>query len=130
MAQITNISLILARDLASKLATPMFLADPAGNLVYYNEPAERILGRRFAEAGTLSQKEWSTIFSPRRADGTILPPEELPLAVALSQRRAAHRPMVITGLDGVRRPVEVTAVPIMPHPDQLVGALAVLWETE
>lgn len=130
MAQITNISMILARDLASKLATPMFLADPAGDLVYYNEPAERVLGRRFAESGTLSRDEWGTIFTPRDADGTIIPPEELPLAIALAERRAAHRPMVITGLDEVRRTVEITAVPIMPHHDQLVGALAVLWETE
>jgi hypothetical protein len=130
MAQITNISLILARDLASKLATPMFLASPDGTLVYYNEPAERVLGRRFAESGPLSREDWSTIFTPSDPNGTAIPPDQLPLGIALLEHRAAHRSMVITGLDGVQRTVEVTAVPIMPHPDQLVGALALLWETE
>ena len=38
--------------------------------------------------------------------------------------------MVITGLDGVTRTIEVAAFPIMPHPDQLVGALAIFWEGE
>lgn len=129
MAQITNISLILARDLASKLATPMFLAAPEGDLVYYNEPAERVLGRRFAESGPLSREEWSSIFTPTDLDGTAIPLEEQPLAIALLEHRAAHRAMAITGLDGVQRNVEVTAVPIMPHRDELVGAMALLWET-
>jgi len=34
---------ILARQLSNYLALPVFLADPEGNLIFYNEPAERIL---------------------------------------------------------------------------------------
>src|SRR6478672_6538021 len=35
--------LILARDFASKVATPVFLADGAGQLAFYNNAAERVL---------------------------------------------------------------------------------------
>jgi PAS domain-containing protein len=42
-----EIEMILMRQLASYLAMPIFIVDPVGNLVFYNEPAESILGRRF-----------------------------------------------------------------------------------
>jgi len=44
-----NLVLILARDLAEKLATAMFLVDHEGTLVFFNETAEQILGRTFAD---------------------------------------------------------------------------------
>ena len=47
------IELILMRQLASYLAMPIMLFDPAGHLLLYNEPAEPILGRRFDETGEL-----------------------------------------------------------------------------
>ena len=104
-----DLSLILARDLASRLATPVFLVDPEGTLVFYNEPAERVLGRQFAEAGELTQEEWGTIFAPLDEEGKEVPVEELPLSVALRDRVAAHRKLRIKGLDGVERNLGVTA---------------------
>ena len=41
------IQIILTRQLATYLSVPLFLVDPKGNLLFYNEPAEAILGRRF-----------------------------------------------------------------------------------
>src|ERR687897_685346 len=99
-----NLVLILARGLASSIATPMFLVDPVGTLVYYNEPAESILGRSYAEAGHLSAEEWGTLFYPEDPEsGEKLDPESLPLSVALARREPAHRGLQITGLDGVKR---------------------------
>ncbi len=48
-----EIEMILARQLASYLVMPIFVVDPAGTLVFYNEPAEPILGRRFDETGAM-----------------------------------------------------------------------------
>ena len=39
-----EIELILMRELASYLAMAIFVVDPEGELLYYNEPAERLLG--------------------------------------------------------------------------------------
>ena len=39
------IQMILARQLASSMATAIMLFDAQGNLVFYNEPAEPILNR-------------------------------------------------------------------------------------
>ena len=61
-----NLVLILAREFASKLATPTFVNDAEGTLVYYNEPAEGVLGRSFAEAGEMPVDQWSSLFSVER----------------------------------------------------------------
>ena len=45
------IQIILIRQLAGYLSVPLFLVDPKGDLLFYNEPAEAILGRRFEETG-------------------------------------------------------------------------------
>ena len=51
------IQIILMRQLAGYLSVPLFLVGPNGDLLFYNEPAEAILGRRFDETGAMSAKE-------------------------------------------------------------------------
>jgi PAS domain-containing protein len=124
-----NLVLILARGLASSIATPMFLVDPEGTLVYFNEPAEGILGQSYAEAGELSSDEWGTMFYPEDPEtGEKIPREALPLMIALAERRPAHLSMVITGQDGVRRAIALTAFPLFARTDEFVGAVAIFWE--
>ncbi|MFN2421387.1 MAG: hypothetical protein ABR527_08425 [Gemmatimonadota bacterium] len=123
-----EVEVILARQLASYLALPIFLVGPNGTLLFYNEPAELILGRRFEETGKMPLDEWSTIFTPTDEEGTTIPPEELPLVIALTQGRPAHRRMYIQGLDGVPREIEVTGIPLFGQADRHLGALALFWE--
>ena len=47
MAQ-QSVEMILVRQLASYLFVPLMVVDTTGTVVFYNEPAERILGVRFA----------------------------------------------------------------------------------
>lgn len=127
-----NLVHILARGLASSVATPMFIVDPDGTLVFYNEPAEQILGRSYADAGELTAEEWGgTMFSPEHPDtGESMALEDMPLSVALRERRPAHRSMRILGGDGARRVIEVTAFPLFARSDDFVGAVAIFWEEE
>lgn len=122
------IELILARQLASCLAMPVFLVDTEGNLIYFNEIAEPVLGKRFEETGTMPPYEWSRMFQPCAEDGSPLDPDELPLVIALKQQRPAHRRLWILGMDGIRRAIEVTALPILSQERKLVGAVAMFWE--
>lgn len=46
---------------------------------------------------------------------------------ALSHRKPAHRPIVITGADGKKVEIEATAVPLFASAEQLVGAAAIFW---
>jgi len=123
-----DLVLILARDVAARLATPMFVVDADGTLVFFNEAAEAVLGQTFADAGEMPVDEWSIAFSPVDHDGTPIPAEELPLGVALYQGRPAHRTFDIIGADGVRRELAVTAIPLQTHPSETVGAVALFWD--
>ncbi len=128
MIQQQSIEVILMRQLASYLVMPMFLADPIGNLLFYNEPAEALLGRRFDEIGPMGLEVWSTIFKPTDDNDVPIPPDGVPLVVALRQRRPAHATFRITGLDGVSRRLEVTAFPLVGQGDRHLGAVAMFWE--
>ncbi len=85
------VEIILMRQLASYLAMPIFIVDPAGTLVFYNEPAETILGRRFEETGEMPLEEWSTLFDLTAEDGSPIPLQARPLMIALQKRQAGAR---------------------------------------
>jgi PAS domain-containing protein len=122
------IEVILMRQLASYLAMPIFLVDPAGDLLFYNEPAEALLGHRYEETGEMPLVEWAQIFQPTSEDGSPLPAEALPLVIALQQHCAAHLQFRIRGLDGVHRKIEVTAFPLEGQGGRHLGAVAIFWE--
>jgi PAS domain-containing protein len=63
-----HLVLILAREFASNLATATLIADNLGRLVFYNEAAEAVVGRRFAEAGEMQLDEWTAGFVPRTVE--------------------------------------------------------------
>lgn len=123
-----EIEVILARQLVSYLALPVFIVDPQGTLLFYNEPAESVLGRRFEETGEMRIGEWSTIFKPTDEHGRPIKPDSLPLVIALSERQPAHGRFWIRGLDGVPRHIEVTALPIIGQAERYLGAIAIFWE--
>jgi PAS domain-containing protein len=123
-----EIEVILSRHLAEYLAMPVFIVDPEGSLVFYNEPAERVLGRRYEETGVMPASEWATIFEPVDLQGKPLPPGELPLMIALTQKHPAHRALWIRGLDGELHKIEVTAFPLVGQAGRFLGAVAIFWE--
>ncbi len=123
-----EIEVILTRQLASYLAMPIFIVDPAGTLIFYNEPAERILGQRFEETGELAGNEWGTAFNATDESGAPLAPDQLPLMIALEQHRPVHSRIGIVGLDKVRRVIAITAMPLIGHAHRHLGAIAVFWE--
>ena len=89
-ARSKHLVLILARELASNLATPTLIADAEGTLVFFNEAAEEVVGRPFAEIGEMSMEEFSASFTPRTRNHSPLTEEKRPTRIALEERRAAH----------------------------------------
>jgi PAS domain-containing protein len=123
-----HLEIILLRQWASHLALPVFIAGDAGQLLFYNEPAERLLGRRYDEAGEMSLTQLGELFRTADEDGSPLPTEQLPLAVALLQGKPAHRRLRYLALDGAWRIIEVTAFPIEVEHGERAGAVALFWE--
>jgi PAS domain-containing protein len=122
------IQIILTRQLAGYLSVPLFLVDPSGDLLFYNEPAEVILGRRFDETGSMTAREWSSAFTPEDHEGRPIPPKDLPLMITITKKRPAYQRFFIRGLNGVLRHVEVASIPIVGLDGAFLGAAALFWE--
>ena len=125
-----EIELILLRQWASYMAMPVWIADSQEKLLYFNEAAEAILGFRFDEAPEITLEEIPDYLSLTTEDGTPLPWEAFPPAIALRNHRPAHRRLRGRGRDGIWRTVEVTAFPLVGQAGRSLGAVSIFWETE
>jgi PAS domain-containing protein len=125
-----SLPLILARELAANLATPMFLIDAAGTLVFYNEAAELMLGKTFAEMGEITADEFGAMLDLAETDGTPLRRRDSPAGVAFFQRAPSHKRVVATTLDGKRTTFEATAYPLFGRTEEMHGVLTVFWEAK
>lgn len=123
-----SLPLILSRELAANLSTPMFLIDVDGVLIYCNEAAELMLGKSFGEMGPMTANEFGTMLELSRLDGEPLRRRDTPTGRAFLQRVPAHQTFLATTLDGTRREVEVTAYPLFGRDQEMHGVLTVFWE--
>jgi PAS domain-containing protein len=116
--------LVLARNLVASVTVPAFVTDAEGGVIFYNEAAGELLGRRFEEAGRLSREEWRAI-GP--VDEAGLPLDaDAPLTTVLKQNRPAHeRFRICTDSRGVVM-VETSALPLNA-PDGFHGAVVLFW---
>jgi PAS domain-containing protein len=125
-----QVEVILARQLAGYLALPVVIVDPNLVVVYYNEAAERLLGRRFDEGGPIHPSEWSDTFSFTDDAGAPLPVGEIPMSLALRERRPVHRTYWLQGMDGVRHHVDTTAIPLTGNAGRFIGVITIYFEIE
>jgi PAS domain-containing protein len=124
------IELILLRQWASYIETPVWIMDGDGDLVFYNEAAEPILGRRFDEVGAINAAELAELFTTTNTDGSPMNNRDLPVVVALLDGVPAHGRIRIRTLDHAWREIEVTALPINGQGGRHLGAMAMFWEPE
>jgi PAS domain-containing protein len=125
-AQAKPVELIMARNLISSMTTPAILVDEGGELVFYNEAAGALLGRRFEETGKMGVEEWGPEFGPFDESGNPIPYDEIPATIAVRDGRPTHGRYVIRIGDGSEHEVDVTAVPILTT-DGSLGGMVFFW---
>lgn len=123
-----SLPLILARELSANLATPMFLIDAEGTLVFYNEAAELMLGKQQSELGEIVANEFGNMLQLEDLDGNPMENKDSPAGIAYFQREPAHKKLCVTTLDGRRMVVESTAYPLFGRTGEMHGVLTVFWE--
>jgi PAS domain-containing protein len=123
------LELILARNLMSSLDIPSFLVDNAGMLVFYNDSAGDLLGKRFEEIGRRTLPEWNEDHRPFEQDGRELPTEELPFTIAVRESRPVHKRFQVRPDGGAAVEIEASAVPLSGA-DGCQGAIVVFWPVE
>ena len=122
------IQIILARQLASILSMPILLVDTDARLVYYNEPAEAILGQRFDETGEIAADTWSTLFAIEDEERRPIAQEDRPTMLALSERRPFSRTVWMRCGNREWRHISITAFPLIGEAGQFLGAQMIFWE--
>jgi len=122
------VELILMRQLASSLAVPVTLVDPKGDILYFNEPAEKLVGRRFDEVGRMAYQQWISIVDARGESGASLDYEDRIIPLVIRERTPVHRRQRVKGVDGVSRLIEVTAFPLIGQAGPMLGAVVIFWE--
>ena len=122
------IQIILARQLASSLDMPILLVDTAGTLIYYNEPAEAILGQHFDETGEMPSDEWSRQFALEDDARNPIPLENRPIMLAISEGRPISRTVWMRCAQREWRYLNITVYPLIGEGGQFLGAQMIFWE--
>jgi PAS domain-containing protein len=120
------LQLILARNLLASLDTAAFLIDARGEVVFYNEAAGTVLGRRFEESGPMPAEEWTALFGPVDADGKPLSYREIGVTKDVRGDRPAHATMTIRSAKAEQHRIAVSAFPIHGD-DGFHGAMVFFW---
>jgi PAS domain-containing protein len=120
------VELILARNLISAVELAAFIVDPDGVVVYFNEAAGKLIGRRFEEVGRLDREEWSSKFGPFDEFGQLVPTDSLPLTAALREGLPANGRFHVRVGDDDLLEVDVSALPLVTA-QGFRGALVVFW---
>jgi PAS domain-containing protein len=126
MAPQKPLELILARNLLSSLSTPAFLVGELGMLLYFNDAAAAMLGKRFEETGRLPAQEWTREFGPFDADDEPIPYDQIPATIAGRGDRPYHGNFRICTAEG-KHDVEASTIPVV-GPGGSTGAIVFFWQ--
>ena len=125
------LQLILARNLLASLSTPAFLVDAPGDILFYNEAAGALLGRRFEGNGQMSAQEWLGTFGPfDPTTNEAIPLEDQALTQSLRRNRPGHAKAKIRSTDGTEHDIAVSGVPIVAGEEGFTGAMIFFWPLE
>ena len=111
------------RQLLEALPAAVYTTDASGRITFFNGAAVELAGRRPELGGGL----WCVSWRLCRSDGTPLPHDECPMAIALREDRP------VRGVEVIAERPDGTRINLLPHPTPLhdssgalVGAVNVL----
>jgi len=111
------------QDILAAIPAAVYTTDSLGKITYYNDAAVELAGRR----PTIGSDEWCVTWKLFWPDGTPLPHDQCPMAIALKEGRA------IRGKEAVAERPDGTRVPFLPFPTPirdaggtLIGAINML----
>lgn len=111
------------RELLEALPAAIYTTDAEGRITFYNRAAVELSGRE----PVLGTDEWCVTWKLYWPDGTPMPHETCPMAIALRENRP------VRGLEAIAERPDGSRVPFAPHPmplrdpqGRLIGAINML----
>lgn len=123
-----NIELILLRQFSDYLATPVFLLDNAGILVYYNSAAADLFDFKFSETGEMDFETWNHRVVLRDQEGNEIPRIHRPINEALAAQLPVLKTCYLKTTNDDLQLIVINAIPIKDHVNDLVGLLTFFWK--
>lgn len=110
-------------ELLQALPTAVYTTDAAGRITFYNEAAARLWGHR----PELGKNEWCGSWRLFTPDGTPLPHDQCPMAVALKEQRPISGAQAICErMDGTRISFLAFPRPLRDASGSVIGAINTL----
>src|SRR6185437_12581179 len=100
------------QELLAAIPAAIYTTDTEGKITYYNEAAVEFAGRR----PIIGSDEWCVSWKLYWPDGTPLPHDRCPMALALKENRP------IRGMEAVAERPDGTRIPFIPFPTPLYDA--------
>jgi len=109
--------------LLAAVPAAIYTTDANGRITYFNEAAVELAGR----TPTLGSDEWCVTWKLYNPDGTPLPHDQCPMAVALREGRAIRNAEAVAERpDGTRIPFIPFPTPLRDTSGKVVGAINML----
>ena len=108
-AEIAHDNELKFQTMLESLPTPIYTTDARGHVTFFNEAAAELAGRR-PEIGI---DQWCITWRLYRPDGTRLPHDECPMAMALKEQR------VVRGMEIIAERPDGSRARVIPHPTPL-----------
>jgi PAS domain S-box-containing protein len=111
------------QELLGALPAAIYTTDAQGRITYFNHAAVELAGR----TPTIGSDEWCVTWKIYLPDGTPLPHDQCPMAIALKEGRAIRNvEAVVERPDGTRIPVIPYPTPLRDGAGKIVGGINML----
>jgi PAS domain S-box-containing protein len=111
------------QELLAAIPAAIYTTDADGKITFYNEAAVELSGRR----PEIGRDAWCVGWKLYRPDGSPLPLDECPMAIALNERKPIRgAEVVVERPDGTRVPVIPYPTPIRDAQGNIIGAINML----
>jgi PAS domain S-box-containing protein len=111
------------RQVLEALPTAVYTTDAIGRVNFFNQAAVDLSGR----VPIPDSDEWCVTWRLYRADGSYLPPDQCPMAVALRENRAIRgEELIAERPDGTRAVIVPHPTPLHDASGELIGAVNML----
>jgi PAS domain S-box-containing protein len=111
------------QELIAAIPAAIYTTDPQGKITYFNQAAAELAGR----APTIGSDEWCVTWKLYNPDGTPLPYDQCPMAIALKEGRAIRNAEAVAERpDGIRVPFIPYPTPLRDGAGNVIGAINML----
>jgi PAS domain S-box-containing protein len=111
------------QELIAAVPAAIYTTDAQGKITYYNQAAAELAGR----PPTIGRDEWCVTWKLYHPNGTPLPYDQCPMAIALKEGRAIRNAeLVAERPDGTRVPFIPYPTPLRDAAGKIIGAINML----